>query len=114
MLYAKISPAAKTTKKTNMFDVEIIDLDYIAVLASPYKLGDTRDTEFNVKFGTMTLTNNLPVKFNNQGDDARVKLTSAEMADWGTDDKVIFEKIALKLKVTIIDYVELESPKHGF
>lgn len=109
MLLAKISPAAEYIHKPTPFTHEIITLDYMMAAATPYRLGAT-EVEFTTRFGNLmynTKSGKLAHFAQYQG--GNVKLTQEEIADWGTDDKVVLTKIAEKYGVEIVEIIEADD-----
>ena len=108
MLYAKISPAAQIVKQDGPFSSTVIEAEYILVNARNYVLGEGQ-TVFNVSFGT-------PSYFPNGGFQGfkteltnSTTLTSTELANWGTDDSIIFPLIAAKQGFTIVEILDSEA-----
>ena len=113
MLYAKINPVGKKVESITPFETKTTDLDYFGAEANPYRLG-TSNTDFTVLFGVIVEESGIPVAFKNEKS-MRIVLTASELEDWGTDDKVVLEKLAAKVGVTIVpdSYIEIETRYPG-
>ena len=90
MLVAKINPLAKRIVQTTPFSQTELTGEYMVA----------------VRFGNVKYYQNPD---GSNGDplmdtviSARVTFTSAELSDWGTDDTIVYQKIAQKLGFTIV------------
>ena len=125
MLIAKISPAASFTAQSGPFaQPETITADYLTAFARPYVAGAAK-TNFEVQFGTYTpavqaveasgstpAVQAEPARFN-AIQSSQTTLTAEELADWGTDDSVLLEAIAIKLGTEVVETAVIES-QFGF
>lgn len=111
MLYAKINPTAKVYVQTNPFSGSEVNCDHMTALARPYAVGSTQ-TNFEVSYGTITIENNVPIKFNKMTSSS-VTMTSAELSTWGTDDTILLTLIATKLGITASDFITIND-SHPF
>ena len=117
MLVAKISPAAKKIIQKTPFEQEVLTGEYMIVQCNRYVIGSVVGTfndenYFELKFG------NIKYEQNPDGTDSkpmldtivsqRLKLTTPEVESWGTDDSVVFDIIAQKLGVTIVELQTLD------
>lgn len=105
MNLAKINPAVQKTFQISPFETTTEEADYMSISANQYVIGGDK-VSFVVRFGTYNseAQNNVDkfkILLRHQ-----VVLTKDEIADWGTDDSVIFEKIATKLGTSIVEIVE--------
>lgn len=105
MNLAKINPTVKKTFQISPFETKIEEAEYMFILANQYLIGGKQVT-FEVRFGVL----NLEAKDN--ADKFKVlmresvTLTKDEISDWGTDDSVIFEKIATKLGTSVVEIID--------
>ena len=111
MLYAKINPVAKFYVQVNPFTGTTVDCDYMTVQARPYSAGSSQ-TNFDVSYGTITLENGVPTKFNRLTS-SNITMTSAELSTWGTDDTVLLTLIGTKLGLTTSDFITIND-NHTF
>lgn len=105
MNLAKINPAVTKTFQISPFETTTEQADYMSVSANQYIIGGDK-VSFGVRFGT----------YNSEAEHAvdkfkillrhEVILTKAEISDWGTDDSVIFQKIATKLGTSIVEIID--------
>lgn len=105
MLLAKINPPAKSVKQDTPFSalVEVVG-DHMRVVADKYELGSNK-VRFQVSFGFLLPNGTDEFIYQTIHRDTIV-LQGAELTDWGTDDSVIFSKIAVKLSLTVVEMVE--------
>ena len=117
MIVAKISPAAQKIIQKTPFEQEVLSGEYMIVQCNKYVIGSLEGTfndenYFELKFG------NIKYEQNPDGSNGkpmldtivsqRLKLTTPEVANWGTDDSVIFDIIAQKLGITIVELQTLD------
>lgn len=101
MLIAKFNPPAKSARQTSPFsEVETITADYMRVSTDRYELG-AYVVKFNVFFGYLVPNGIDKFKFESIHR-ANVEFSSEELTDWGSDDSVVFNKIAPKFNLTIL------------
>ena len=101
MLYTKISPTAKTTRKVNPFTTEVFESDYMTAVALNYGAG-ARRVQFKAVFGI--IENGAFYK----KDETPVTLSAEEFAAWGADDSVLLEIIANKIGAVNLEYIDTE------
>jgi len=102
MILGKINPTAKTQIQKNSFEVDVKEVQYMAVIARPYVLG-ADNTTFEVIFGNLVYSTDDPTivhgfdrVFNTQ-----VNLSSTELEGWGEDDVVALEAVASKIGTVV-------------
>lgn len=118
MLVAKINPPAKKIYQKTPFVQQEVFADYMIAKCTQLVIGGipgspNNEIVFNVKFGE------IKIEKNPDGTDkpplfdvlmhARVAFTQDELSDWGTDDTVIYTKIANKLGFNIISTQTINS-----
>ena len=117
MLVAKISPAAKKIIQKTPFEQEVLSGEYMIVQCNKYVVGSLVGTfndenYFELKFGNIKYeqnpdgTNGKPMLDTIVSQ--RLKLTTPEVETWGTDDSVLFDIIAKKLGITIVELQTLD------
>ena len=105
MNLAKIKPAVKKTFQVSPFETKVEEADHMAIAANRYVIGG-KEGRFEIRFG------NYDPKAVNAVDKFKVLLrhevvlSKEELADWGTDDSILFEKIAKKLGTSVVNIVE--------
>lgn len=111
MLVAKINPPAKKIMQDNPFQQTEVLAEYMIAKCTQLVIGGAQgspnnEVQFQVKFGNLKYEQNpdgtnKPVMM-----DAlfitRVVFTQAELSDWGTDDTIVYNKIANKLGFNIV------------
>lgn len=102
MIYAKINPTAKTVKQLTPFTTELLESDYMTVIAVNYGAG-AKEIKFTVIFGVMSQLNEFYKK-----DSTEITMTAEEIFDWGQDDTVLLSIIATKIGTTVIEYITTE------
>lgn len=105
MNLAKINPAVQKSFQISPFETTTEEADYMSVSANHYVIGGDK-VSFGVRFGTYDSeaehnVDKFKILLRHE-----VVLTKDEIADWGTDDSVIFEKIATKLGTSIVEIIE--------
>lgn len=112
MNLAKINPTLKKTTQISLFETTTKEADYMSIIANNYAIGGDK-VSFVVKFGVLNLeSSNAFDKFQILLRH-EVVLTKDEIADWGTDDTIIFGKIAEKLGIEIVEIIEEDlTPKY--
>lgn len=105
MLYAKISPAAQVVKQNGPFDTNITSADYMTASVNRYVMGIS-DAELTVSYGTPVYDEAGKLLGCNFLLGEQLKLTKEELADWGTDDAYIFNLIASKKGLTIVEIID--------
>lgn len=113
MLLAIVNPPAVTAKQDSPFSAPTqVEGKYMKVTAERYNLKPEK-VRFNVSFGYLIPSGIDMFEFKAIHRDS-VELTSAELSDWGTDDKVIFDKIAPKFNVSVVKVEELTIRNDDF
>lgn len=104
MNLAKINPAVKKMFQISPFETKTEEADYMSLSANHYVIGGDK-VIFEVRFGVLNLE--LPESVDKFKVLLRhnVVLTKNEIEDWGTDDSVIFQKIATKLGTSIVEII---------
>jgi ribosomal protein L27 len=117
MLVAKISPAAKKIIQKTPFEQEVLTGEYMIVQCNKYVIGSivgsfNDENYFELKFGSIKYeqnpdgTNGKPML--DTVVSQRLKLTTPEVENWGTDDSVVFDIIAQKLGITIVEITAMD------
>ena len=106
MLLAKINPPAKISTQESPFSEPTETIaEYMRVIADRYLMGSTV-ARFQVTFGL--LVPNGINRFDFSAIHAQsIILEEADLADWGTDDTVIFNKIATKIGIAVVETVDV-------
>lgn len=107
-LFAKITPAAEFVISASPFNRNIKTCEYLTARLNRYQMGGGEEEIFcEVLFGEFVpaIPREFLEKFETYGT-VRVKFTSDELNDWGTDDSVILNKIAEKLGIEIVEILE--------
>lgn len=111
MLVAKVNPPAKKIMQQNPFQQTEITAEYMVAKCIQLVIGGAQgslndEIQFQVKFGNLKYEQNpdgtnkppiLDILLN-----TRVVFTQSELSDWGTDDTIVYNKIANKLGFNII------------
>lgn len=106
MLLAIINPPAVTTQQDSPFSAPTsVEGKYMRVVAEKYELKPEK-VRFNVWFGYLIPNGIDRFEFRAIHRDS-VTLTGEELADWGADDEIVFEKIAPKFNVSIVEVQDL-------
>lgn len=107
MLIAKFNPPAKSARQASPFsEVETITADCMRVYTEKYDLGATK-VRFQVSFGFLIPFGIDRFKFEAIHRDS-VELTSEDLSDWGSDDSVVFEKIAPKFNINVVKIEDID------
>lgn len=113
MLLATVNPPAITTKQDSPFVLPTqVEGKYMKVSAERYNLKPEK-VRFNVSFGYLIPNGIDKYDFKTIHRNS-VELTSSELTDWGTDDEIIFEKIAPKFNLTIVKIEDLTLNNDDF
>lgn len=119
MLVAKINPPAKRVIQTSPFTSQEFFGEYMVVRCDRLVIGAVASTfndaiEFEVKFGNIKYEQNLD---GTQGQPlfdkvthTKVNFNHQELSDWGTDDTVVYQKIADKLGFSILETSIINLP----
>ena len=117
MLVAKINPPAKRVIQSTPFQSQEFLGEYMIAKCTSLVIGATSSTpndviEFEVKFGMIKYETNLD---GTQGKPmldmvthTKVKFTHNELSTWGTDDTIVYQKIADKLGFNIVNTVVMD------
>lgn len=97
MLFAKINPTAKTTKKINPFQSDIIESNYMTVMAINYICG-APVTNFKIVYGVI-----IEDCFYKQ-DESKIELSATDIQNWGVDDSSLLTIIATQIGTNIIEF----------
>lgn len=114
MLVAKINPPAKRVIQTGPFSTEEFTGDCMVARCNKLVIGASEDIQFEVRFGNIKYEKNLD---GSQGKplfdkvyQTRMEFTAQEMANWGTDDSVVYDIIAQRAGVNIVSKFEIDIP----
>lgn len=100
MLLGKLSTPAIKVYQSGAFNSTTATANYIVVSTQRFIIGD-KDAEFEVRFGNV-ITENEKERFDSILRET-VKMTSEELATWGTDDSVLLDIVAAKLGTSITE-----------
>jgi hypothetical protein len=110
MLVAKVNPPAKKILQINPFQQTEVIAEYMIAKCTKLVIGGSQgslndEIEFQVKFG------NLKYEQNPDGTNkppildtvltTKVIFSQSELSDWGTDDTIVYNKIANKIGFNI-------------
>ena len=111
MLVARVNPPAKKVFQTSPFTQVEVEGDLMIAKCSNLVVGAMSGTQndeitFQVRFGKIKYEKNPDGTDGNPTFDivvvTRVNFTAQEMADWGTDDSIVYDKIAEKLGFDVV------------
>lgn len=105
MNLAKIKPTVKKVFQVTPFETKIEEADHMAIIANRYAIGG-KEASFEIKFGNYDSKAELAADKFKVLLRHEVVLSKEEIADWGTDDSVLFEKIAKKLGTSIVKIID--------
>jgi hypothetical protein len=106
MLLAKINPPAKITTQDSPFSQPTETVaEYMRVFVDRYLMGSPA-ARFNVSFGLLVPNGINRFEFRPIHVQS-VLLEGTELDDWGTDDTVIFTKVADKIGISVTETVDL-------
>jgi hypothetical protein len=94
MLLGKLATPATKIYQNGAFSSTTATADYMVVKAQRYVIGEDEVT-FEVRFGNLVTENDenrFDILLREQ-----VKMSSLELASWGTDDTILLDLIASKL-----------------
>jgi hypothetical protein len=112
MIVTKISPAATKIIQTSPFEHITLTGEYMVINVAKYVIGSKTgsfndDNIFEIKFGNIKYEQNPDGTNGNPMLDTvitqRLKLTTPQVENWGTDDSLLIDIIAEHLKLTILD-----------
>jgi len=115
MIIAKINPAITIATQQNFFSstVEYITGSYMAATANQYALGADR-VNFRVAYGNCKFDENGNAVAFNAIHSEGIQLEQSDIQNWGTDDSVIYEVIAAKKGITVVETIEANIDRFGF
>lgn len=119
MLVAKINPPVKRVIQTSAFEFKEFFGEYmiarcnrLVIGADPNSINDS--IEFEIKFGNIKYESNLD---GSQGQPLfdkvyrmQLSFTNSELANWGTDDSIVYSLIAQKLGFSIVSTQQIDVP----
>lgn len=112
MLLARVNPPAITTRQESAFSQPThVSAEWMLVFTERYTMGDEK-ARFTALFGILVPDGIDKFRFERvhaQG----VELTSQELSDWGTDDSIVFTKVADKLGISVVE-VANKDVHNGF
>ena len=117
MLVAKINPPAKRVIQISPFQSQEFLGEYMIAKCTSLVIGATSSSandviEFEAKFGSIKYETNLDGTQGRPQLDmvtyTKVKFTHNELSTWGTDDTIIYQKIADKLGFNILQTSVME------
>jgi hypothetical protein len=102
MLIGKINPYVKfSTKDQLLVDPNVVEAQWMAISTERMILG-ANEVRFSFFLGFLTEQNENEYKFNSLYRDF-VFFEKVELSDWGTDDSIMFYKVAAKIGVQITE-----------
>lgn len=107
MLYAKISPAAQITVQDGPFSTKVESVEFVAIAVQSYNMGDDPAT-FIVSYGEPVIYDNVYRGFNGKYQQ-RLTLGASDIAQWGTDDSVVFDIIGGKQGFTVVEIIDTKQ-----
>ena len=115
MIIAKINPALTIATQQNLFNsaVEYITGSYMAATANQYALG-ANQVNFRVVYGNCEFDENGNAVAFNPIHSEGIQLDQADIQNWGTDDSVIYDIIADKKGITVVETIEANIERFGF
>lgn len=109
MLIAKISPSANIVSQVTPFAFEQIGSEYMTIVANQY-VPDSEYTNLSILFGVMS----SPVLSDNPQPspfvlkyDYPMSLTADDLSTWGTSDRELFNIVANKFGITILEFINI-------
>jgi len=94
MLYAKISPPAQITVQDGPFATKVETVEFVSITVHNYNMGDD-PAIFSVYYGNPVFYDNIYRRFDEKYQQ-RLTLEASDVAQWGTDDSVVFNIIGEK------------------
>jgi hypothetical protein len=107
MLYAKIFPAAQITVQDGPFSTKVEIVEFVTIGVQSYNMGDDPAT-FIVTYGNPAFYDNIYRGFNPKYQQ-RLILEAADLAEWGTDDSLMFEIIGDKQGFAVVEIFDTTS-----
>jgi hypothetical protein len=103
MLYGKINPVVEKSILVTPFSAVTLTGNLIKAVAKPYRLGAT-SVNFQVTIVNGDITTGDTVENFTTVLTSDLELSGQDLANWGTDDRVMLSTIATKLGTTITDF----------
>lgn len=102
MLLGKLKTPATKVYQSGAFSSTTATADYMSVATQRFVIGEDK-TSFELRFGNLTIENekerfDVLLREN-------IELTSDEISNWGTDDSVLLDLIAVKLGTSITEKI---------
>ena len=102
MLLGKLAVAATKVYQNGAFSTRTETAEYMVVCTSRFVIGETR-INFDVRFGNILLENGIErfdilIREN-------ITMENEELSNWGTDDSVLLDIIAVKIGATITEKI---------
>jgi hypothetical protein len=115
MIIAKINPALTIATQQNLFNstVEYITGSYMAATANQYALGADK-VNFRIAYGNCQFDETGKAISFTPIHSEGIQLEQADIENWGTDDAVIYEVIADKKGIEVVETVEANIDRFGF
>lgn len=107
MLYAKISPPAQITVQDGPFSTKVESVEFVAISVHSYNMGDD-PAIFTVLYGDPVIYDNTYRGFNGKYQQ-RLTLEASDLAQWGTDDSVMFDIIGEKQGFTVEEIIDTKA-----
>ena len=107
MLYAKISPAAQITVQDGPFSTKVENVEFVAISVHSYNMGDD-PANFTVSYGNPVFNDKVYRGFSTKYQQ-RVTLEASDLAQWGTDDSVVFDIIGEKQGFTVAEIIDTKA-----
>lgn len=103
MLLGKLATPAVKVFQNGAFATTNATADYMLVSTQRFVIGEEQ-VSFELRFGNV-ITENEKERFDIVIRE-NIKMTSEELATWGTDDSVLLDLVAAKLGTTLTDKVQ--------
>lgn len=104
MIYAKLKTPIQFVDQTDPLQPITKTATHVSVIAGRYELGATSAT-FTLRFGTLVTNDKNEITGLTQLFQVSHTLYQTDLANWGTDDTVIFTKLAQKKGFEIQEFV---------
>ncbi len=109
MLYAKISPAAQFVKQTGPFTTETVSVDNVFITAQQYSMG-TDPVVLSVTYGKPLYNSQGIFTVPESAFSKLVSISAAKLANWGTDDSVVFDVVGEEEGFTVVEIIDSSIP----
>lgn len=115
MIIAKINPVLTIATQQNLFNstVGYITGSYMAATANQYALGIDK-VNFRIAYGNCEFDENGKAVSFTPIHSEGIQLEQADIQNWGTDDSVIYEVIAAKKGIAVVETVSANIDRFGF